>query len=131
MNERRRSTRRTNCLRGRLYFHGDGRNSLPCRILDASYEGARVIVDSPISVPDEVDLYIPKKKRIALASVRWRHGRQNRARAIRNQPPQRLVRTTKGSEGNPGACEDARGVMPTPVNPNAQSASHCRARSWA
>jgi PilZ domain len=74
MNERRRSTRRTNYLRGRLYFHGDGRNSLPCRIVDASYEGARVIVDSPISVPDEVELYIPKKKRIALARVRWRHG---------------------------------------------------------
>lgn len=34
--------------------------------------------------------------------------RKNRARAIRNQPPRRLVRTTKGSEGNPGACEDAR-----------------------
>ena len=75
MNERRRSTRRTNYLRGRLYFHGDGRNSLPCRILDASYEGARVIVNSPISVPDEVELHIPKKKkRIALARVRWRHG---------------------------------------------------------
>ena len=71
MNERRRSSRRQ---RGRLYFYSNGRKSQRCQILDAFYEGARVIVDNPARIPDEIDLYIPKKKRIAHASVRWRHG---------------------------------------------------------
>ncbi len=76
MNERRRLSRRTKCLRGRLYFNSNGRKSRSCQILDAFYEGARIIVDNPARIPDEVDLYIPKKKRIAHASVRWRHGRK-------------------------------------------------------
>jgi hypothetical protein len=56
MNERRRS------LRGRLYFHRNGRTWHPCRIVDASYEGARIIVDNPNGIPDEIVLYIPKRK---------------------------------------------------------------------
>jgi len=78
MNERRRSSRRTNRLRGRLYyFDRDGRKSRrPCQILDVFYEGARIIIDNPARIPDEIDIYIPKKKRIAHASVRWRHGRK-------------------------------------------------------
>jgi hypothetical protein len=74
MNERRRSSRRTKRLRGRLYFDRHGRESQSCQIIDAFYEGARIIVDNPARIPDQVDLYIPKKKRIAHASVRWRHG---------------------------------------------------------
>ena len=73
MNERRRSSRRP---RGRLFFDRNGRKSRPCQILDAFYEGARIIVDNPARIPDQIDLYIPKKKRIAHASVRWRHGRR-------------------------------------------------------
>jgi hypothetical protein len=74
MNERRRLPRRTKCQRGRLYFYRNGRNSRPCQILDAFYEGARIIVDNPARIPDEVKLFIPGKKRMAHASVRWRHG---------------------------------------------------------
>jgi hypothetical protein len=74
MNERRRSSHRTKRLRGRLYFDRHGRESQSCQIIDAFYEGARIIVDNPARIPDQVDLYIPKKKRIAHASVRWRHG---------------------------------------------------------
>ena len=74
MNERRRSSSRARRLRGRLYC--EGRKSRLCQILDAFYEGARIVVDNPARIPDEVDLYIPKKKRIAHASVRWRHGRK-------------------------------------------------------
>jgi hypothetical protein len=73
MNERRQSSRRP---RGRLYFDRNGRKSRPCQILDAFYEGARIIVDNPARIPDEVDIYIPKKKRIVHASVRWRRGRR-------------------------------------------------------
>ena len=74
MNERRQSSHRAKCLRGRLYFYRNGRQSRPCQILDAFYEGARIIVENPARIPDEVKLYIPTKKRIAHASVRWRHG---------------------------------------------------------
>jgi len=80
MSERRRSSR---CLRGRLYFFRNGRKSQRCLILDAFYEGARIVVDNPARIPDEIDLYIPKKRRFAHAKVRWRHGR-TRARAFRN-----------------------------------------------
>ena len=75
MNERRRSTRHTKSLRGRLCFNYNGRNSRrPCLILDAFYEGARIIVADPTNIPDYVELHIPKRNRIAHANVRWRHG---------------------------------------------------------
>ena len=74
MNERRRFSRHSTCLRGRVYF-SDGRKSLPRLIRDVAYEGARIIIaHRGASVPNELDLYSPKRKRIAHASVRWRHG---------------------------------------------------------
>jgi hypothetical protein len=75
MLERRRLPRQNKRLRGRIYFNANNsRTSLPCLIHDISYEGARIILADAINVPDEVDLYIPERKRIAHASVRWRHG---------------------------------------------------------
>jgi hypothetical protein len=73
MQEQRRLQRQTICLRGRVYFN-HGRKSQPCLIRDVAYEGARIIVAKPADIPNEIDLYIPKRKRIAHASVRWRHG---------------------------------------------------------
>ena len=43
--------------------------------------------------------------------------RKNRARAIRNQPPQRLVRTTKVAKVTRARARTRRGVMPTPAKP--------------
>jgi PilZ domain-containing protein len=75
MRGRRRSARRTKRLQGRLYFQvDDRRSSLPCLVRDMSYEGARIVVAGRSKIPDELDLYIPERKRIAHASVRWRHG---------------------------------------------------------
>jgi hypothetical protein len=71
--ERRRSDREATRLRSRIYFN-HGRSSLPCVILDASYEGARIVITDPVDVPDEIELYIPGRNRVAHASVRWRHG---------------------------------------------------------
>lgn len=73
MQERRRSPRQTKCLSGRIYFH-NGRKSQPCLIRDVAYEGARIIIAKPAGIPNEIDLYIPTRKRLAHASVRWRHG---------------------------------------------------------
>jgi hypothetical protein len=72
MQERRRSPGQTKCLRGRIYLN-NGRKSLSCLIRDVAYEGARIIVADPAVIPNEIDLHIPKRKRIAHASVRWRH----------------------------------------------------------
>src|SRR3984957_12522258 len=71
MQERRRSIRDTKNLRSRIYFN-NGRDSLPCLILDASYEGARIVVADSISVPDEIELYIPGRDRIARGRLRGR-----------------------------------------------------------
>jgi hypothetical protein len=75
MNERRGSPRHTQCLRGRVYFN-DGRKWLPCLVRDVAYEGARIIVGDPTGIPNEIDLYIPERNRIAHARVRWRHGKK-------------------------------------------------------
>ena len=73
MQDRRQLPRQTKCLRGRVYFN-NGHKSLPCLIRDVAYEGARIVIADPAAIPNEIDLYIPKRKRITRASVRWRHG---------------------------------------------------------
>src|SRR6516225_9496946 len=75
MQEQRRLHSQTMCLRGRVYFN-NGRKSQPCLIRDVAYEGARIIVAKSAEIPNEIDLYIPKRKRIAHASVRWRRGKK-------------------------------------------------------
>ena len=55
MNERRRFSRHSKCLRGRVYFK-DGRKSLPCLVRDVAYEGARIIIaHRGASIPNEID----------------------------------------------------------------------------
>jgi hypothetical protein len=73
MQERRRSPRQIKCLRGRVYFN-KSRKSLPCLIRDIAYEGAPIIIVNPPDIPNEMELYVPKTRRLAHASVRWRHG---------------------------------------------------------
>lgn len=70
--QERRSPRQTKCLRGRIFFK-NGRKSLPCLIRDVAYEGARIIIANPADIPNEIDLYIPERRRITHARVRWRH----------------------------------------------------------
>jgi PilZ domain-containing protein len=72
MHERRKAKRERSFLRSRIYFN-NGRNRMDCLIRDISYEGARVTFSEPADVPDEVQLYIPDRKRLVLARVRWRH----------------------------------------------------------
>jgi hypothetical protein len=66
----------------RIYFDRNGRKARPCQNLDAFYEGARIIVDNPARIPDEVDLFIPKKK----ADRAW-----HRAMAPRSQTRARVA----------------------------------------
>ena len=45
-----------------------------CLIRDVAYEGGGSLSAHPGNIPNEIDLYIPRRKWIAHASVRWRHG---------------------------------------------------------
>src|ERR1700684_2174217 len=71
MAERRHSARKKSFLRGRLIFN-KRRNALDCLIRDISDEGARVVFSDAVSVPDQVELYIPQKEETILAHVQWR-----------------------------------------------------------
>jgi PilZ domain len=71
MHELRKFKRERSFLRGRIYFN-NSRNAVDCLIQDISYEGARIVLSGSADVPDEVQLYIPGRKRLVLARVRWR-----------------------------------------------------------
>ena len=73
MAERRRTQRQKSFLRGCVYFN-KRRNALDCLIRDLSEHGARIIFSENVSVPDQVDLYIPQKEQTVRARVQWRHG---------------------------------------------------------
>jgi hypothetical protein len=72
MRERRKFKRERRFLRGRIYFN-NSRNAVDCLIQDISYEGARIVLSTSADVPHEVQLYIPDRKRLVLAHVRWHH----------------------------------------------------------
>ena len=116
MQERRRSTRRTTArvLRGRVYFYVNNRRaSLPCLIRDMAYEGARIILADRSNIPDEVDLYIPERKRIAHASVQWRRGGKIGLALSYVEPHQRNVRHARAS-----CCREASfEASPRPIVP--------------
>ena len=73
MAERRRAQRQKSFLRGCVYFN-KRRSALDCLIRDLSEHGARIIFSENVSVPDQVDLYIPQKEQTVRARVQWRHG---------------------------------------------------------
>ena len=73
MAERRRTQRQKSFLRGCVYFN-KRRGALDCLIRDLSECGARIIFSENVSVPDQVDLYIPQKEQTVRARVQWRHG---------------------------------------------------------
>ena len=81
MQERRQTVRQKCRLRGRVYFN-DGSKSRRCVIRDMSYEGARIDLIETIDIPDEIELYIPAKKRSMPATVRWRHGNRIGVRRV-------------------------------------------------
>ena len=97
MQERRHLPGQTKCLRGRVYFN-NGHKSLPCLIRDVAYEGARIVIADPPAIPNEIDLYIPKRKRITRASVRWRHG-ENLGLALSDVGRQAWERPSRRAHG--------------------------------
>jgi hypothetical protein len=75
MAERRGSIRKKSFLRGCLYFN-KRRSAIDCLIRDLSEDGARIIFSDTVSVPEQVELYIPQKEQTLRARVQWRHGEE-------------------------------------------------------
>ena len=73
MTEKRAGKRARTFIIGRLLF-GEGALSADCEIRNLSGDGAKLIVDEEIPVPQDFMLEIPGKNRIHKSHVVWRHG---------------------------------------------------------
>jgi hypothetical protein len=71
MSERRNTRRTKSFLRGFVYVSRK-RGALSCLIRDLSEKGARIIFSDEVTLPPEVDLYIPQREQTLRARVQWR-----------------------------------------------------------
>ena len=71
MSERRGSRRSKSFLRGFVYVSRK-RGALACLVRDLSDKGARIIFSDEVTLPPEVDLYIPQREQTLRARVQWR-----------------------------------------------------------
>jgi len=71
MSERRNSRRSKSFLRGFVYVSRK-RGALACLVRDLSDKGARIIFSDTVTLPNEVDLYIPQREQTLRARVSWR-----------------------------------------------------------
>jgi hypothetical protein len=69
--ERRNSRRSKSFLRGFVYV-SRRRGALACLVRDLSDKGARIIFSDEVTLPPEVDLYIPQREQTLRARVQWR-----------------------------------------------------------
>ena len=65
------AVRQRTFLKGTLYYD-NRRASIECVIRDISDSGARLSFDNPVSVPDNVELFIPHKQQTLRARVQRR-----------------------------------------------------------
>jgi hypothetical protein len=71
MGERRNLRRSKSFLRGFVYVSRK-RGALACLIRDLSEKGARIVFSDEVTLPPEVDLYIPQREQTLRAHVQWR-----------------------------------------------------------
>jgi PilZ domain-containing protein len=69
--ESRTAIRQRTFLKGTLYYD-NRRASMECVIRDMSDSGARLNFEHPVTVPDDVELFIPHKQQTLRAHVRRR-----------------------------------------------------------
>jgi hypothetical protein len=69
--ESRDAVRQRTLLKGMLYYD-NRRASIECVIRDMSDSGARLSFEHPVTVPDNVELFIPHKQQTLHANVRRR-----------------------------------------------------------
>ena len=75
MNDRRRAPRQKAFLAGKLYFN-NRLQVVDCTIRDICDHGARLVYSEAVTVPDEVELYIPQKNQTLNAKIAWRRGNE-------------------------------------------------------
>lgn len=73
MQERRRVPRQKSLLRGRIYFNNRN-SSADCLVRDISPHGARLIFADEMSIPEQLELYIPHREQSYRAQVVWHRG---------------------------------------------------------
>jgi len=71
MADRRGLTRQKSFLRGYVYV-SKKRGALACLVRDFSDKGARIAFSDNVTLPDVIDLYVPKKNRSVRARLQWR-----------------------------------------------------------
>src|SRR5512135_514375 len=71
MDERRSSRRQKSFLRGVVYFD-KRRSEAACLVRDLSEDGARIILSQTVTIPDLIELDIPRREQTVLARVEWR-----------------------------------------------------------
>ena len=71
MGERRISRRSKSFLQGFVYVSRK-RGALACLVRDLSDKGARIIFSDTITLPDQLELYIPQRDQTLRARVTWR-----------------------------------------------------------
>jgi hypothetical protein len=100
MGERRGSRRQKSFLRGFVYV-SRRRGALACLIRDFSEKGARIIFSDTVTLPDVVDLYIPRRDRTLRARVQWRRN---------DEIGLGFVETDRAAAAEPTAAEVAQRV---------------------
>ena len=73
MGERRTAARQKSFLSGKIYFNRR-LASMDCLVRDISATGARLIFSPGVTIPDNIELYIPQKNEMLRAEVHWRQG---------------------------------------------------------
>jgi PilZ domain len=73
--QRRTSARQRTVLRACVYYDKHSA-SADCLVRDMSGGGARLELSENVVIPDEIELYIPKKEKTFDARVLWRHGNE-------------------------------------------------------
>jgi hypothetical protein len=69
------ATRQRAFLKGMLYYD-NRRTSIECIVRDISDSGARLTFEHPVTVPDNVELFIPQKQETLRARVQRREPKE-------------------------------------------------------
>jgi hypothetical protein len=71
-NEQRRSGPRQRALKGARIVFNNGASSISCTIRDLSADGAKIVVESVIGIPNEFELVFDGGTQTRLCSLQWK-----------------------------------------------------------
>lgn len=71
-NEQRRSEPRQRALKGARIVFNHGASSISCTVRDLSADGAKLVVESVIGIPNEFELVLDDGTQTRLCSLQWK-----------------------------------------------------------